>query len=117
MKNLKIKEEEKNLKGTLAWWEALPKETYVLSRGTYPNTPNLWVDFGEGVAYFLAEIAHEESQSCRQMNGCNVVFVVGVDERFDEALFWFPVTKKCHEAIDKFIETEVEKFVSWWENV
>ena len=113
--NLEIREETKDLKGTLGWWNNLPKRVYIQSRGTYPNTPNLCVDFGDGVANFLAEIGYKKDDSCRPFKGCNVTYVMTDEEGYDTALFDFQLTKKCHEAIDKFIDAEIDKFLAWWE--
>ena len=102
---------EKPLRGTLKWWEDLPKKVFI--EGNQEGNPVLYLELDDRIS-FLAEIAYEKDDSCIQMNGCNVALVVGWDQRFDQALFYFPVSEKCRLAIDEFIETEVNRFVAWW---
>ena len=110
-KKLEIRNETKDLKGTLEWWENLPKKVYIKNA----SEPMLCIEFKEGESVFLAEIIHEEDKRCRQVKNCNVTHITGKDEQYYQALFYHPVTKKCYEAIDKFIEEELEKFIEWWE--
>ena len=110
---LEIRNETKDLKGTLEWWENLPKKVYIENA----PTPMLFVEFKEGERQFLAEIIHEEDKRCRQIGNCNVTHVTGNDAGYYQALFYFPISKKAYEAIDKYIETEIEKFKEWWREV
>ena len=109
MKNLEIRD-AKSLRGTLEWWDNLPKKTYVKNDNW--GDPVIYLELEEE-SHFLAEIAHEDDDRCRQIYGCNVAFV-DADIDYDQALFSFPISKKCREAIDEFIEKEIQKFVAWW---